>query len=248
MFPLRDHNPSGRTPYVTWGLIAANIITFLMYFPITGNDAALASLWNNWAMVPARISAGMDFHTAFTSLFLHAGVVHLAGNMLFLWIFGDNVEDALGHIPFLLFYLACGFGADFFHIMSSPNSGIPIVGASGAIAGVLGAYLLLYPKAKVDVILIFIIFFKIFKWPAWVVLGAWMALQIFGGMGSPATGGGVAYWAHIGGFITGIALITPLWLRLGGQAFWHRNNFHPPHAPLFESGITSIPTVRRRRP
>ena len=247
MFPIRDHNPSGRRPYVTYALIAVNFFVFAMYYPIMNDDVALSSLWGHWALIPARVSEGVDIHTALTSMFLHAGLMHIGGNMLFLWIFGDNVEDAMGHLPFLLFYLASGLGADVFHVLSDPNSGVPTVGASGAIAGVLGAYLLLYPKAKVDVIFIFIIFYKIFKWPAWVVLGIWMALQIFGGASVSGTEGGVAYWAHIGGFIAGIVLAIPLWVRLGGTKFWQESHLHPPHAPTFATRTSTIPTVRRRR-
>ena len=247
MFPIRDHNPSGRRPYVTWGLMAVNIVVFILYFPIMGNDAALSSFWDNWAMIPAEITAGIDYHTALTSIFLHGGLMHLGGNMLFLWIFGDNVEDNMGHIPFLIFYLLSGFGADAFHILSDPSSGVPTVGASGAIAGVMGAYLLLFPKAKVDVVLILVIIFKVFKWPAWVVLGAWMAIQMFGGLATSASGGGVAYWAHIGGFIVGALMATPLWLRLGGPNYWHKTDFHPPHEPTFETRTSTIPIVRRRR-
>ena len=247
MFPIRDHNPSGNRPYVTWILIAINIVVFALYVPILNNDAALSSLWNNWAMIPAEVTAGMDYHTAITSMFLHSGFMHIAGNMLFLYIFGDNVEDAMGHLPFLGFYIVSGLGADVFHIMSDPNSPIPTVGASGAIAGVMGAYLLLYPKAKVDVVLILFIFFKIFKWPAWVVLAGWMAMQMFGGLSTAAAGGGVAYWAHIGGFIVGAALAVPLWLRLGGQDFWSKSQYHPPHKPTFEERSTTVPIVRRRK-
>jgi membrane associated rhomboid family serine protease len=246
MFPIRDHNPSGRRPYVTLGLIAINIIVFIGYLPIMVNEAALASFFDNWAMIPAEITSGMEYHTALTSMFLHGGLLHLAGNMLFLWIFGDNVEDAMGHVPFLLFYLASGFGAAAFHVLSAPASGVPMVGASGAIAGVMGAYLLLYPKAKVDVVLILLVFFKVFKWPAWIVLGAWMVIQTFSGLAMNASGG-VAYWAHIGGFIVGIALTVPLWLRLGGTAYWQQTDFRPPHAPTFETRTSTIPIVRRRR-
>jgi membrane associated rhomboid family serine protease len=246
MFPIRDHNPSKNRPFVTWVLIAINIAVFAISFPIMSNDAALASFWNSWAMIPAEVTSGIDYHTALTSMFLHGGLLHIAGNMLFLWIFGDNVEDAMGHVPFLIFYILSGFGAGAFHVLSDPSSGIPMVGASGAIAGVMGAYLLLYPKAKVDVILILFVFFKIFKWPAWIVLGAWMALQTFSGLAFN-TESGVAYWAHIGGFIVGVIMAVPLWLRLGGQDYWHKTDFHPPHAPTFETRTSTIPIVRRNR-
>ena len=233
MFPFRDHNPSRNKPYVNWALIAINIIVFLSYIPILNNDVALSEFFDNWAMVPAEITSGTELHTALTSMFLHGGYMHLIGNMLFLWIFGDNVEDAMGNIPYLIFYMVAGFGADAIHIFSDANSMIPTVGASGAIAGVMGAYLLLYPKARVDVLLILFIIFKVFTLPAFVVLLAWMALQVFGGFAEPTMGGGVAYWAHIGGFVVGLLLTLPLWLKLGGIKFWRNHDYHPPHKPTF---------------
>ena len=233
MFPFRDHNPSRNRPYVNWVLIAINILVFLSYIPILNNDVALSGFFDEWAMVPSEITSGTEFHTALTSMFLHGGYMHLIGNMLFLWIFGDNVEDAMGHIPYLIFYLVSGFGADAIHIFSDANSMIPTVGASGAIAGVMGAYLLLYPKARVDVFLILVIIFKMITLPAFVVLLAWMALQVFGGFAEPTMGGGVAYWAHIGGFVVGLMLTFPLWLKLGGVNFWRDHDYHPPHEPTF---------------
>lgn len=247
MFPIKDHNPSGRVPYVTYGLMAMNILVFLAYSPFLADPQKLASFFDTWAMVPAEITSGAEYHTALTSMFLHGGIMHIAGNMLFLWIFGDNVEDAMGHIPFLIFYLVAGFGADAVHILSDPSSPIPTVGASGAIAGVMGAYLLLYPKAEVDIILFFVIIIRRFTVAAWIVLGGWMALQIFGGVGSSATGGGVAYWAHVGGFVVGMILTLPLFLKRGGVEFWKRADYHPPHEPTFETRKTSIPSVRRQR-
>lgn len=232
LFPIRDHNPSRKRPYVTWALIAINIAVFLSYIPLLDNDVALSSFFDTWAMVPAEITSGTEYHTALTSMFLHGGYMHLIGNMVFLWIFGDNIEDAMGHVMFLVFYLVSGFGADAFHILSNTQSMVPTVGASGAIAGVLGAYLLLYPKAKVDIFFTIVFIFKIITLPAFIVLGAWMGLQIFGGIAESAVGGGVAYWAHIGGFIVGLLLAVPLWLKLGGPIFWKRNHGHPPHAPF----------------
>jgi len=133
MFPFRDHNPSSTRPYVTWTLMAINILVFLSYSPLLGNEQALASFFDTWAMVPSEIIRGEDYHTALTSMFLHGGIMHIAGNMLFLWIYGDNVEDAMGHGWFLAFYLACGFIADAAHIASNAQSVVPTVGASGAI-------------------------------------------------------------------------------------------------------------------
>jgi len=247
MFPFRDHNPSRKTPYVTWGLMAINIVVFLMYSPLLADQTALAGFFDTWAMVPAEITNGEAYHTAITSMFLHGGIMHILGNMLFLWIFGDNVEDAMGHIPFAIFYITSGLGADAFHVLSDPNSMIPTVGASGAIAGVMGAYMLLYPKAKVDVALILVVIFKVFTLPAVIVLAIWMGLQVFGEVASSATGGGVAYWAHIGGFIVGLILTVPFWLRLGGPNFWQASGFHPPHEPTFETRTSTIPVVKRRR-
>ena len=152
MFPIRDHNPSERTPYVTYALLAANILIFISYWPLQTNyPEHLGAFWDAWAMRPVEITRGIDLHTLVTSMFLHGGWMHLAGNMLFLYIFGDNLEDQLGHVPFLLFYLACGVLADLGQIIADPDSPIPNVGASGAIAGVMGGYLLLFPKAKVDI-------------------------------------------------------------------------------------------------
>ncbi len=177
MFPIRDHNPSGRTPYVTYILMAANIAIFLSYVGIMQDARALNSFWYDWAIIPARISDGEAYHTLVSSMFLHGGFLHLAGNMLFLWIFGDNVEDALGHWRYLGFYIAAGVAAALAQYVMDPGSMIPTVGASGAIAGVMGAYLLLFPKAKVDILLIFIIFFRIFPIPAWIMLAVWFAMQ-----------------------------------------------------------------------
>ncbi len=248
MFPIRDHNPSNQTPWVTYALIAANVAIFLGQLSIMGDQRALSEFFATWGMVPARISSGDGFHTLLTSIFLHGGVMHLAGNMLFLWIFGDNLEEDLGHIGFLGFYLASGVGADLIQLFSAPYSPIPTVGASGAIAGVMGGYLLLYPKARVDILFILFVFFKVFPVPAWVMLGLWFALQLFGGVGADPTQGGVAYWAHAGGFLIGLALIIPTFLRKGGTAFWSRTDGHPDHPEAqYRFAKSSVPTVRRRR-
>lgn len=246
MFPIRDHNPSLRTPYVTYALIAINVVVFAMYYPLFANELKLASFWGDWAMIPARVSAGENTYTLFTSMFLHGGFMHLAGNMLFLWIFGDNLEDELGHAKFAGFYVLCGLIAGGAHWAADSASLSPTVGASGAIAGVMGGYLLLYPKARVDILLIFIVFFKVFPVPAWVMLGLWFAMQLFSGVGDTGSGGGVAYWAHAGGFVAGFLLIIPVWLRKGGTKYWQRNHGHPPHADA-EYVLTKsrIPKIRR---
>lgn len=246
MFPIRDHNPSERTPYVTYALIALNIIVYLTELPSLGSNTALSVFYDNWAMVPARVAAGDHTYTVLTSMFLHAGLMHIAGNMLFLWIFGDNLEDQMGHLGFALFYVACGVAAAFGHIAADPQSLLPTVGASGAIAGVMGGYLLLFPRARVDVLLILIVFFRVFSIPAWIMLGLWFALQVGGGLGTPMEGGGVAYWAHAGGFIAGLILTLPVWLRRGGGGFWQQTAGTPPH-PGLDYSTSRIPTVRRRR-
>lgn len=248
MFPIRDHNPSGRVPYVTYLLMAANILVFLSYVSLFGNDQALWQVYSDWAMIPARVSTGDGLYTFVTSMFMHGGWLHLIGNMLFLWIFGDNMEDEMGHLSYLFFYTVCGVGAGFAHYMASPMSLVPTVGASGAIAGVMGGYLLLFPKARVDILIIIVIFFRIFPVPAWIMLGIWFALQLFGGIGADPNMGGVAYWAHAGGFVLGIVLTIPVWLREGGIAFWNKTHGHPPHPEAkYKLADSSIPVVRRRK-
>jgi membrane associated rhomboid family serine protease len=248
MFPIRDHNPSGRTPYVTYALIAANIAVFLGYWPFLPSELALAYFYDDWGLVPAYVTRGQDWHGIITSMFLHGGWMHLAGNMLFLWIFGDNLEDEMGHLPFVAFYFACGVGAALLQIAADPNSRIPMVGASGAIAGVMGGYLLLFPRAKVDVFFFFIIFFRIFAVRAWLMLGLWFLLQVFNGLNAAAESGGVAHWAHAGGFAAGIILTLPLWLRRGGPEFWNRTEGHPPHpVATYPVGQSRVPRVVRRK-
>lgn len=247
MFPIRDHNPSGRTPYVVYALIALNILIFLGYLGIMEDNRALGAFYGQWGMIPARISTGSGAETLFTSMFLHGGFLHLAGNMLFLWIFGDNLEDEMGHLPFLAFYLASGVGAGLLHVISAPGSMVPTVGASGAIAGVMGGYLLLYPKAKVDILLILIVYFKVFPIPAWLMLGLWLGMQLIGGLGADPDTGGVAYWAHAGGFVAGFALTIPLWIRRGATRFWTRTLGHPPHPEAsYRFTQSRIPKVPRK--
>lgn len=247
MFPIRDHNPSGRTPYVTIALIAINILVFLAYFTAM-SDMELDRFFRTWGLVPARLMAGQGYETLVTSMFLHGGWMHLAGNMLFLWIYGDNLEEEMGHLRFLLFYLASGLAAAGLQSVADLRSVLPMVGASGAIAGVMGGYLLLFPRAKVDVIFIFIIFFRIFAIPAWIVLGIWFAIQIFSGFATPIDAGGVAYWAHAGGFIGGLILTLPVWLRRGAANYWKRTDGHPPHPETkFEAARSNVPLVSRRK-
>ena len=244
MFPLRDHNPSGRTPYVTYILMAANIGIFLSYVSLFNDPQALNAFFFDYAAIPARLTSGEGYGTLISSMFLHGGWMHLAGNMLFLWIFGDNIEDEMGHVPYLLFYIVSGIAAGLVQVGASPGSAIPTVGASGAIAGVMGSYLLLFPKARVDILLILIVFIRIIPIPAWIMLAAWFGMQFIGGIGADLSAGGVAYWAHAGGFVAGALLTLPLWLRRGGAGFWRRTDGHPPHPEAVYS-MSRLPKVRR---
>jgi len=245
MFPIRDHNPSGRTPFVTYTLIAVNIAVFLGYWLTLPDDIALGRFYQSWGLVAGFVTQGVHLDTLITHMFLHGGWMHLAGNMLFLWIFGDNMEDEMGHVPFAVFYLCAGFAAAALQIAADPGSPVPMVGASGAIAGVMGGYLLLFPRAKVDVLFIFVVFFRVFAIPAWIVLGIWFGLQLFNGAMTPTDGGGVAYLAHVGGFVGGLILTVPIWLRRGGFGFWSRTKGRPPHPeatyPLAKSTIPKVP-------
>ena len=244
MFPIRDHNPSRRTPFVTWSLIAVNVLVFLSYYPLFSDEPALARFFFQWGLVPAAASP----ETFVTSMFLHGGLMHIGGNMLFLWVFGDNMEDAMGHLGFLGFYLASGLAAAAAQFLSDPSSTVPMVGASGAIAGVMGGYLLLYPRARVDVLIILIIIFRIIPVPAWIVLGAWFGIQVAQGSAMPTGGGGVAYWAHAGGFVAGLLFTLPAWVRLGGPRHWNRNHGAPPYPETAARLVRSeIPRVRRQR-
>ncbi|MEM9754945.1 MAG: rhomboid family intramembrane serine protease [Pseudomonadota bacterium] len=247
MFPIRDHNASMRVPFVTWALIAANVVIFLLYFPqLSARPAALFEFYDTWALRPMDVSNGEDLHTLVTSMFLHGGWLHLAGNMLFLWIFGDNIEDLLGHVGYLLFYLASGVAAAAGQWIADPNSTIPVVGASGAIAGVMGAYLLMFPRARVDILVFLLFFIRVFTIPAWVVLGLWFALQIVSAFATDPNMGGVAYWAHAIGFIAGFLLIIPLWLARGGPDWWASHGGHPPHGAVrYRSGVAGVPRVVR---
>jgi membrane associated rhomboid family serine protease len=230
MFPIRDHNPSDRKPFVTWALIAINVVVFLSYYPsLSGNERLLMSFFDQWALVPVEALNGKDGHTLVTSMFLHGGWMHLIGNMLFLYIFGDNMEDLLGHLGFLAFYIASGLAAAAGQILADPGSVVPMVGASGAIAGVMGGYLLMFPKRRIDVLVIIIFLIKIFTIPAWLMLGIWFGLQLVNGLAMDVAGGGVAYWAHAGGFVAGVVLVLPVFLRRGGTAYWAATHGKPPH-------------------
>lgn len=242
MFPFRDHNPSNRTPYVTWALIAINILIYASY--ATFDDRSTGMVFYTWGLVPILSSP----ETFFSSMFLHGGIMHLAGNMLFLYVFGDNIEDQMGHIGFSLFYLAGGLAAGVAQVLSDPSSQVPMVGASGAIAGVMGGYLLMFPKARVDVLIFLVIFIRVIPIPAYIVLGIWFAIQVVQGSITPTEGGGVAYWAHAGGFAAGLLLAIPIWRKRGGTTFWRRTHGHPPHPEAeYRMVKTHIPAVRRGR-
>ena len=204
MFPLSDVIPSRTTPVVTIALIAINAAVFL--YQVFLSDVALALFVGSYALIPAWF----NWTALFTSQFLHAGWLHAIGNMLYLWIFGDNVEDRLGHVPFLVFYLGSGAAAALLQTLFNPFSNVPMVGASGAIAGVMGAYFVLYPHSRVLTAVFLIIFFDIVEIPAIFFLGIWFLMQLLSGVGSlgasHAAGGGTAFWAHIGGFVAGAAI------------------------------------------
>ncbi len=216
MIPLRDINPSRSTPIVTLALIALN--TMIFFYQLSLDRTSQTALLYGLGFVPARLpmilrSPEMSFLDAllplWTSMFLHGGFLHLLGNMWFLWVFGDNVEDRLGHLRFLGFYLLCGTGAGLAHALVELSSTVPTVGASGAVSGVLGAYFVLFPRSRVITLVPLLFVFFTVRLPAMVVLGYWFLIQFFSGLGTlggePTTG--VAWWAHIGGFVFGVVLL-----------------------------------------
>lgn len=222
MLPLRDLNPTRRVPIVTYALIAINIIVFLMQLGMS--EIQLQQVFTNQAVVPA-LAAAHPFALetildVIRSMFFHGGWEHILGNMLYLWLFGDNVEDRFGKVLYLFVYFAGGFIAAAAQVMIDPTSTIPLIGASGAIAAVLGCYLVLYPTVRVQGIIPLGYFSSLQSWPAWAVLGLWFVLQLFQGFGSLGTdaqyGGGVAFFAHIGGFVFGVVL-TFIFLRIVPQ-------------------------------
>ena len=213
MLPLSDHNPSRTMPVVNIVLIAANVFMFFWELSL---GPRLEPVLFDVAFIPARFWYApihpVNIIGVFVSMFLHGGWLHLGGNMLYLWIFGDNIEDRLGHFRYLIFYVLCGIAATFAHAFFNPSSRMPAIGASGAIAGVLGAYLLLFPRAQVTTVIPIFFFITVREIPAVIVLGLWFVLQLFTGVASlgvaEARAGGVAYFAHIGGFVAGMALIA----------------------------------------
>ena len=227
MFPIRDDNPHFLTPYATWTLIGLNVAAWILLQGL-GTEPALSGSVCTLGLIPGELlqtlPAGTRFqigpqawcqlggsaswHTIFTSMFMHGGWMHLIGNMWFMWIFGNNVEDSMGHARFVVFYLLCGMAAAALQIVSNPASGVPMVGASGAIGGVMGAYIMLYPRVHVHLFVFLGFIITTVAVPAVFMLGYWFLLQLVGGFGSiGARGGGVAFWAHVGGFVAGAALV-----------------------------------------
>jgi membrane associated rhomboid family serine protease len=203
MIPLRDVIPSRTTPFVTVTIIVLNAVAFLFELSLPGPERR--ALLQQFGVVPALFS----WTSVFTSMFLHGGWMHIGGNMLYLWIFGDNVEDRMGHFRFVVFYLLCGVAGALAQVAISPDSHIPTIGASGAIAGVMGAYLVLYPQSRVLTLIALIFFWDLVELPAVLLLGFWFLLQLVSGVGSIALtsgtqGGGVAFWAHVAGFLVGL--------------------------------------------
>ncbi|HKD02672.1 MAG TPA: rhomboid family intramembrane serine protease [Terriglobales bacterium] len=223
MIPIRDDTPRFSTPYVTYFLIALNTVIFLWEWLVgLESQRELNALIFQFGVVPRHVTAVLEttanvsladaFLPILTSMFLHGSWLHIIGNMWVLWIFGDNIEDYLGHFPYLIFYLVCGIAASVAHILLNLYSGVPSVGASGAIAGVMGAYFVLYPRARVLTIVPLIIIFTFWWLPAWIVLGYWFLLQLLSGAATSIAvtgqgGPGIAFWAHVGGFVAGILLI-----------------------------------------
>ncbi|MBI3570632.1 MAG: rhomboid family intramembrane serine protease [Gammaproteobacteria bacterium] len=215
MIPLRDDNPTSITPFVTYAFIAACVLVFLWQMSLgeKGFEAAVLALGVTPAILlgdarlPPELYLVPPVATVFSSMFLHGGFMHLAGNMLYLWIFGNNVEDSMGHVRFVIFYLLCGVAAVLAQAWPNPDSTIPMIGASGAISGVLGAYLLLFPRAHVLVLIPLGAFSRLVPLPAMVVLGFWFVLQLISTALSDGSQGGVAFGAHIGGFVAGMILI-----------------------------------------
>lgn len=226
MFPIRDDNPRVLVPFVTYGIVALNVVTWILVQGM-GMEPALSASVCQFGLIPAdvlqltqggtRVQLGENawcqlgdsssWHTLFSSMFMHGSWLHLIGNMWFMWIFADNVESSMGHIRFAIFYLLCGLAAAGLQMATNPASAIPMVGASGAIGGVMGAYIMLYPRVNVHLLLILGFFITTVAVPAVFMLGYWFLLQLISGMTAAQEGGGVAFWAHVGGFVAGAVLI-----------------------------------------
>ncbi len=221
MIPLRDDNPTRAFSWVTILLITLNVAAFLYELSLP-TRRGLEAFFADFALIPAAVTQAATreaYRSVFTSMFLHGGWLHLIGNMLYLWIFGNNIEDSVGHFKFVFFYLLCGIAAAAAQVATAPDSLVPMIGASGAVSGVLGAYLLLFPRARVLVLLPIWIFVRFIYVPAWLMLIFWFALQLLSGAASLGQArGGVAFWAHIGGFVAGMILI-PVFKKRGVRLF-----------------------------
>lgn len=227
MIPFKDDNPVGTFPFVTVSVIILNVIIFLYEMLYPGGMDVLAL---DYGAVPRYLLTGggpqpvSALATVFTSMFMHAGLLHIGGNMLYFWIFGNNIEDVLGHFRFLIFYLAAGLVAAYANALAAPGSLTPMIGASGAISGVLGAYLLLFPRARVSTLIFLGIFIQVVKLPALIVIGFWAIIQLASGLlsGTGSAQGGIAWFAHVGGFVFGLLAVKPMMLmgrrrRTGGN-------------------------------
>ncbi len=242
MFPIHDDNPTSRKPYVTIGLIVACALVYFWQLSLGPHQDQAAvysfgfipAVFFDQVQLPPELRIVPPAVTLITAMFMHGGLMHIAGNMLYLWVFGNNIEDVCGHIRFLIFYLLCGLVAAFAQALPDPASQIPMIGASGAISGVLGAYLVLFPRARVHVLIPFFFFF-VYRVPAGYLLGFWFLLQLISGARVDPSQGGVAFWAHVGGFVTGMALI---WLFRDKSAVGR----------VRRAGRSRIPPTARRRP
>jgi membrane associated rhomboid family serine protease len=249
--PLYDDNPIREAPVVTWGLIGMCIGAWLWELGqeperVVHQYGMIPAVLFGYRQLPAWLEAIPPWATVFTSMFLHGGWFHLGSNMLFLWIFGNNMEDLLGRLRYLLLYLGSGVAAALVQALSAKYSTVPMVGASGAVAGVLGAYLVTYPRANVHVFVWIVIFFWIVTVPAWILLGFWFAMQLFSGLSTAPASPGVAFWAHVGGFAAGIVIFlvlrprrvmvlqpqkTPIWASVPPSALIGRRTFHRGSVP-----------------
>jgi membrane associated rhomboid family serine protease len=203
MIPIGDENPSSIRPVVTWGIIALNVIAFI--WEVSGDEARYLSIVSTYGFIPALILMKQTYYMFLTSMFLHSDIIHLGGNMLYLFIFGDNVEDSCGHISYAIFYLISGVIASLLFMLFTEDYSVPAIGASGAISGVLGGYLILFPTARVRTIVLYGWFARIIRIPAYALIGFWFIYQFLFALSFARTG--VAYWAHVGGFAAGILII-----------------------------------------
>ncbi len=216
MIPFKDDNPTRTVPYVTFLIIGLNIGVFIIEALSPENSEQIV---HSYGAIPYAITHFRSLQpippvlTIFTSMFMHGGILHIAGNMLYFWIFGNNIEDVLGHLRFIVFYLFCGIVAAYSYALTAPSSTVPMIGASGAISGILGAYLLLFPRARVHTLVFFGIFIQVVQVPALIVIGFWAIIQLVSGLFTEGmqSQGGIAWFAHVGGFLTGLLTIK-LWL------------------------------------